>query len=294
MHNIEQKINLFLEAACEGKAAFSEDLIEEFGERCKGILRNGFKEQPTEERKFYLRMSNVGRSLRQLMLAKVYGSTWKPKKEDKLKFTIGHLYEAFFIAVMKQAGVNIEAQDAPVSMMVDNVKLMGTYDVKIDGKIYDIKTASAYSYDNKFNDISKLKAGDSFGYFAQGFGYAVADKSPFGGWLALNKVTGAFKVLEVPPYEHDALQKEYVQKIVDTVRHVTTSDVIPPCEGVEDETFFKKKTGNRVLGGDCVFCDCKTTVCHKNNITVLPDVNSKSLNAKLRYYVGKVIKPHVN
>jgi hypothetical protein len=291
MHDIEQKVNLFLESVCEGKTTFSEDLIQEFGERCKDILRNSFKEQPTTERTFYLRMSNVGRSLRQLMLAKTNLNAWKPNKEFKLKSTIGHLYEAFFLAVMKQAGVNIIDQDKRVSMMVGDVKLEGTYDVKIDGKIYDIKTASPYSYDYKFQSLEKLREGDSFGYFAQGFGYAIADKSPFGGWIAINKVTGEFKVLEIPKYEHNALAAEYNKQICVTVKHVTTSNEIPPCCGIVEEIFFKKKTGNKILAGDCLYCDHKTTICHKDNITVLPDVNSKSLNAKIKFYIGRVIRP---
>lgn len=289
MHYIEQKVNLFLEAVCEGKAAFSEELIQEFGERCKDVLRQGFKEQPTEDRRFFLRMSNVGRSLRQLMLAKMHGSTWKPNKEFKLKSTIGHLYEAFFLALLKQSGVNVEAQDQQVSMDVGGIKLNGTYDVKIDGKIYDIKTASPYSYDYKFVTLDALRTGDSFGYFSQGFGYGIADSSAFGGWIAINKSTGEFKVLEIPKYEHDALEREYKQKIQDTVNYVSTSEVIPPCDGIEDEVFMKKKTGNKILNRDCIYCDCKT-LCHPN-LQALPDVNSKSLNARLKYYVGKVIKP---
>lgn len=293
MHDIEQKVNLFLEAVCEGKAAFSEDLIQEFGERCKNILREGFKEQEQTERKFFLRMSNVGRSLRQLMLLKMFGNNWKPDKSFKLKATIGHMYEAFFLALLKQSGVNVEAQDEKVSMQIDGVNLMGTYDVKIDGKIYDIKTASPYSYEYKFDSIDKLKNGDSFGYFAQLFGYSISDNSAAGGWIALNKVTGEFKVLEIPKHEHDSLLKEFKDKIKATVRYVTTSTVVPPCEGVVDEIANKKKTGNKILSKECEYCDCKSSICHKGNITALPDVNSKALKAKLKYYIGKVIKPTI-
>lgn len=291
MHHIEQKVNLFLEAACEGKAAFSEELIEEFGERCKSILRNQFIEKPATERTFFLRMSNIGRSLRQLMLSKVNGNTWKPNNEFKLKSTIGYLYEAFFIAVLKQSGVNLTHQDEQVSLEIGGTKIFGTYDIKVDGKIYDIKTASPFAYEYKFADAATLRKGDSFGYLAQGFGYSLADKSPFGGWIALNKVTGEFKVVPIPEYEHDEWQEDFRKEIEAKVIHVTTSDIIPPCTGVVDEEFFKKKTGNKVLNRECSYCDCKESVCHKGNITVLPEVFSKSKTAKLRHYIGKVIRP---
>lgn len=289
MHPIEQKVNLFLEQVCEGNAAFNEELIEEFGERCKSILRKQFVEKKQEEKKFYLRMSNIGKTLRQLMLGKIYGGTYKSTNEWKLKATIGHLYEAFFIAVLKQSGVNIQDQDKQVVLDVANTKLYGTYDVKIDGKIYDIKTASPFAYEHKFASADSLRKGDSFGYYAQGFGYALADKTPFGGWIALNKSTGEFKVVSIPEYEQDELQYVYGKEIHDKVKHVTTSDVIPPCDGVIEEEFFKKKTGNKILNRDCEWCDCKTK-CHPD-VQALPDVNSKAAMPKIKWYIGKVIRP---
>jgi hypothetical protein len=289
MHPIEQKINLFLEAACDGKASFSEDLIQEFGERCKAILRESFVEREKTERKFYLRMSNIGRPLRQLMLDKVNGSTFTPNKEFKLKATVGHIYEAFMFALLKMSGVNVNDTDKQVTLDLGYTKIPGTYDVKIDGKIYDVKTASPYAYEFKFNSLESLRNGDAFGYFAQGFGYSLADKSPFGGWLVINKATGEFRVLPIPDEQHNELSAAYNKEIHEKAKHVLTTDIIPPCVGVEEETFFKKKTGNKVLNRDCEWCNHKQT-CHPN-LTMLPDVNSKAKVAKMRYYVGEVKRP---
>lgn len=289
MHPIEQKITLFLEQVCDGKAAFSEELIQEFGERCKSILRDGFVEKPMQDKKFTLRMSNMGHSVRKLMLDRASGGKYKPSKEFKLKATIGHIYEAFVLVLLKQSGVNVIDHDKKVALAVGEVVINGTYDVKIDGKIYDIKTASPFSYDNKFCSIENLRKDDAFGYFAQGFGYSLADSSPFGGWIPINKNTGEIKILEIPVYEHDKLASEYGKEIQDKVKYITSSTDIPPCTGVVDEYFNKKSTGNKILNRRCEYCDYKST-CHKD-LQCLPDVNSKAREPRLRYYLGKVIKP---
>lgn len=287
MHPIEQKINLFLEEVCEGKASFSEELIQEFGTRCMQILRDQFTEKA--EKKFTLRMSNLGRPLRQLLLDKQNGGKYTVSKEAKLKYAIGHMYEALMLAVLKQSGVNVVDHDKRVELQVEDTKIYGTYDVKIDGKIYDIKTASPYSYEYKFTSPDTLRKSDSFGYFAQGFGYSLADDSPFGGWIVCNKTTGEFKVISINEPEHDKLQEEYRQAIFDTVKAVNSDVPMPPCPGVVDEVFGKTPTGNRVLNAECSFCEHKRT-CHKE-IQCLPSVFSKALNAKLTWYIGKVIKP---
>lgn len=287
MSSIEQKIDLFLEKVCIGQAAFSEDIIQEFGERCKKALRESFVEKQ-ESRRFYLRMSNIGRPLRQLMLQKQLGKH-TISKDFKLRATMGYLYEAFMIALLKESGVNIQDHDKQVSLDVLGTTINGTYDVKIDDKVYDIKTASPYSYDYKFKDLASLMDGDGFGYLAQGFGYAAADKSPFGGWIVLNKATGAFKVLEIPEADHDTLFKKYLQEIKATVFHVTNDLPIPACTGIVDEYFRTKPTGNKVLSSDCTYCDYKQH-CHED-LQCLPEVFSKALTRKIKYYVGNVCKP---
>lgn len=285
--NIASQINLFLEQSCEGKASFTEELVQEFGERCKEILRKSFIEKEATERKFSLRMSNIGRPLRQLMLDRASGGKFKPSKEFKLKATVGHIYEAFMLALLKAAGVDIIDHDKQVKLEVLGEVIPGTYDVKIGGKIYDIKTCSPYSYEHKFASVDTLKNGDSFGYMAQGFGYGLADNSPFGGWIAINKATGEFKVLEIDEIDHDKLQAEYLNDIKYKVSYLASGDEMPACTGVEAEYFRTKPTGNKVLGRECQYCDHKFTTCHKN-LQALPEQFSQAKNRKIKYYVGEV------
>ena len=66
----------------------------------------------------------------------------------------------------------------------------------LDGKIDDVKSASAWSYDNKFVDFYTLEKGDSFGYVPQLVGYAAAANKKVGGWWVVNKNNGSFKYIK--------------------------------------------------------------------------------------------------
>lgn len=284
---IEQKLNLFLQAVCDGKANITDSLIEEFGNRCERVLRESFIE--SQERKFTIRMSNIGRSLRRLMLDRDSPDMLKPDIEWKLKATVGHIYEAFVLTLLKSSGVNVEAQDEKVSYLIDDIELQGTFDVQIDGKIYDIKTASDYAFDKKFCNLETLRDGDSFGYFAQGFGYSLASGKPFGGWIVINKATGNLKVLEINDVVHDTLKEEYKKEIEYKVRYIVSNKPIPPCKGVIEEFFRKKPTGNKILNRDCEWCSHKNK-CHEG-LQELPEAFSEAKERKTRYYIGKVNYP---
>ena len=79
-------------------------------------------------------------------------------------------------------------------------------DVKVEDKIYDVKTASPYAFDSKFGEwggYNKVKEDDIFGYIAQGYSYSHAGKSKFGGWIAINKATGEWAICEVPDQQEN-------------------------------------------------------------------------------------------
>ena len=67
------------------------------------------------------------------------------------------------------------------------------YDIVIDGAVDDIKSASNWSYTNKFESFDTLRQGDAFGYVAQLAGYAKAADKRAGGWWVVNKANGEFK-----------------------------------------------------------------------------------------------------
>ena len=59
---------------------------------------------------------------------------------------MGDLLEAVAIAVMRGAGIEIEKLQEPVSLKIGGIELKGTYDVKINGRVWDIKSASPASF----------------------------------------------------------------------------------------------------------------------------------------------------
>lgn len=280
MHPIEQQIFEYIEQIGLGNVELDEVLVEEFGERAKDALRKNFSE--FKERQFRLRMSNIGKPLRQLMLEKKYGRG-KASPDFILKMLYGSLYEALTILLLKASKVNLQEHDKQVSLSVAGIAIDGMLDVKIDGKIYDIKTASPYSYEHKFDSWESLASSDDFGYIDQGFGYGAADKSPFGGWIVINKSTGQLKVIAIPEDVEEELTKTRLALIAAKVKHITTNQPIPACTEAIDETYYKKPTGNVVLGPNCRYCSYKEK-CHPG-IKYCQSPTSKSERPAYKWYV---------
>ena len=87
-----------------------------------------------------------------------------------------------------------------VSLDIGEHTINGTYDLTIDGAVDDVKSASDWSYKNKFTSFESLRDGDAFGYVGQLAGYARAtDKNLVAGGLSI-KPTGNFKY--VPATSH--------------------------------------------------------------------------------------------
>lgn len=286
MHKIEQAIQVFLENI--ESANVPEELIEEFGERCKDALRQCLLAKRSEE-PFRIRMSNIGKPLRQLMLEKLYG---RPPIDEqaRLKLTYGHIYEAMLLFLLKATGLQVET-GKQVELDIDGNKIQGTLDLKIDGVIYDVKSASSWSYDNKFTSFDHLRADDPFGYCGQGFGYALADKSHFGGWIVIDKSDGRIKLVNGPDSSYKQVENEYLEDFRQKVKILNTDfkDAdMPACTGVLEETFNRKKTGNFYLSKPCEFCPHRYK-CHPE-LTRSEDVNSQAKRKTWKYYT-KLLKP---
>jgi hypothetical protein len=278
MHAIERHIHQFLEKC--GSSEIDEKFIHEFGERCKDGLRRGLLE-PGGNR--LIRLSSIGKPLRQLMLDKKHGIP-PAAPTDKLKFTIGYLYEALMVFLLDAAGCGVEEVDKKVTLTVDGKDINGSFDVKIGGKIWDVKTASDYSYNFKFKDVDSLARTDSFGYMSQGFGYAKADGCDFGGWIVFHKVTGDFKVVPIPNHSYKRYATDSINTIKENMKCLHDDNAeMPPCTGVVDEEWYGKKTGNKILNKECEWCSHKFK-CHPG-LQALLDVNSKAKEPKIKYYV---------
>jgi hypothetical protein len=225
-------------------------------------------------------MSNVGRPTCQL---------WFEKNEPEkalpfpttfvMNMMLGDIVEAVFKGLLKEAGVQYEDDEKVTLQLDDDTSITGTYDIVIDGAVDDIKSASNWSYTNKFESFDTLRQGDAFGYVAQLAGYAKASGKRAGGWWVVNKANGDFKYVPATGIDVDA----EVGKIKDTA-DTMEENRFERCFEAVPETFRGKPTGNTVLGTECGFCRYKFT-CWPG-LQELPAVASQAKQPKTVSYVS--------
>jgi hypothetical protein len=165
MNSILLKVQQYLDSVSKKPVKLDKQLVQEFGEACKNALLKQFEDERST--KFELRMSNVGRPLCQLQMeAKGIKGEGQPYNV-RMRNTFGDLIEALATFVMKSAGVNIKNEQKKVTYKFENESIEGRQDVEIDDKIWDIKSASPYSFDKKFGEaggFTEVVRDDSFGY----------------------------------------------------------------------------------------------------------------------------------
>jgi hypothetical protein len=278
-HPAELALHKYMESAANGKSTMSVETIQQVGQDVMCALARQFGGGNKRD-EFGLRMSNVGRPSCQLWFEKN-----EPKKALPLPTTfvmnmmIGDIVEAVFKGLLTEAGVKYEDDDKVTLNLDDDTSISGTYDVVIDDAVDDIKSASNWSYTNKFESFDTLRQGDAFGYVAQLAGYAKASGKRAGGWWVVNKSNGQFKY--VPATGMD------VNKEVEKIRQ--TSDTLKEnrferCFDAVPEKFRGKETGNMVLDQNCVFCKYRFS-CWPN-LQELPSVMSQAKQPKTVSYVS--------
>ena len=283
MNSILHKVQLYLDKATKDTVKVDSKLVEEFGEACKNALLKQFSE-PRKENKSP-RMSSIGRPLCQLQMeAKGIKGEGAPYN-SKMRNTFGDLIEALAIFVMKSAGVNIEDEHKKVQYEKDGTIIDGEYDTKIDQKIWDIKSASPYSFEKKFGESGGFEAvadDDAFGYVPQGYLYSESLKLPFGGWIVINKSTGEWTVCETPIADSEYRSKA-LSLAINNAKALENDEPFKKCYEDIEETFRGKKTGNRVLGTVCSFCPYKLP-CWGSKVQLLPQQQSQGKNPKWVWY----------
>ena len=280
MSSILNRVQLFLTEANKASVPISSTIVNEFGEACKQAFIKHFIEE--REKKFRPRMSSIGKPLCQLQMEKMGAKTATPPYNAKMRFIFGDLVEALAIAILKSSGVKVENIQKKVTHAFDNEEINGTYDVKILDKIWDIKSASPYSFKYKFSEgFDAILKDDTFGYVSQGYLYAKADDKDFGGWIAIDKSSGEWAIVETPINDKEHFENAVKQAEKNT--KALNSDA--PFKRVyedEEEYFNKKPTGNRILKKECTFCPYKKACW--GDIQYLPQQQSKAMNPKYYWY----------
>ena len=277
-HPSEMALHQYLEDAINGKSSMSASTITGIKKDIGEALKRQFGKK-TKRRKFQLRMSNVGRPSCQLWFEKNMPDYADPLPSTfVMNMMLGDIVEAVFKGLMKEAKIDFQNSDK-VSLDVADTKVSGTYDLVLNDAVDDIKSASDWSYRNKFESYDTLAKEDPFGYVGQLAGYAKASGKKAGGWWVVNKANGQFKYVPASNIDVDA----EVKKIEANV-NVVKSNVFKRCFDSVEETFRGKATGNRILSITCSFCRYKNS-CWEN-LQELPSLLSKAKEPKIVSYVS--------
>ena len=252
----------FLEKAVRGEVTLPKHLVEEFKSACGEAVDKQFSRQQTDKER--IRMSGLGKPVCQQQLG-VKGHPRQGSYNDIMRFLFGDLIEAVAMLVMKAAGVNVVAEQKPCELILDGETIKGTLDVILDEngehKVWDIKSASPFSFDYKFRKgYDAIKEDDAFGYIMQGHLYGESNKLPFGGWIVINKSSGEWAVVPAPEDQMEE-RKELILQANDVVRQIKSKKFKIPFTP-EWETYKNKgeviRTKNKLMPKICTFCEYKS------------------------------------
>ena len=276
-HPAELAINQYLEDATSGTSSMSEETITQIGTDVMDAMRRQFGGGKGRD-EFRLRMSNIGKPTCQLWFAKNKPEEALPKPTTfVMNMLLGDIVEAAFKGIIKEAGYPYEDKDNFVTLQLGDAMIKGSYDIVVDGAMDDVKSASDWSYRNKFESYDTLQKSDPFGYVGQLAGYAKASGKKVGGWWVVNKANGNIKYVPADGLDMD----EQIAKLEKTVATVTENK-FERCFAPVPETFRGVPSGNTVLNDSCKFCDFRFS-CF--DIEELPSKVSKAKTLPIVAYV---------
>ena len=276
-HPAEMALYQYMENAVKGTTSMSDDTIQQVAQDVSDALKRQFGGGNKRDG-FGLRMSNIGRPSCQLWFEKNKPETALPRPTTfVMNMMLGDIVEAVFKGLLKEAGVAYE-DSKKVTLELPDYSISGTYDIVIRDAVDDIKSASDWSYRNKFESYETLANGDSFGYVGQLAGYAAAAGKKAGGWWVVNKANGEFKYVPAEGLDMDT-ELGKIEENIDKA----LSDDLERCFEPEKETFNGKETGNLVLNKGCTFCSYRHA-CWPN-MKELPAVKSKAREPKIVSYI---------
>tara|TARA_R110002126_G_scaffold89394_8_gene213603 strand:+ start:689 stop:1549 length:861 start_codon:yes stop_codon:yes gene_type:complete len=202
------------------------------------------------DKAFRLRMSNMGKPYCQLWFEKNKPELALPPSSNFIiNMLIGDIIEAVFKGLLREAKVEYKDGEQVTLDLGDGQTIDGTPDIFFGDEVDDIKSASPWSYINKFKDFNSLAEKDSFGYIAQLVGYAEATNTKPNGWWVVNKGNGDFKHVKATNIN----SKQVLAKIKFTYKELKENK-FRKCFTDEEETYRKKPSGNRRLKQECSWC----------------------------------------
>ena len=275
-HPAELQVFSYLQKAMKGEATMTEEVATQVASDVKAALDKQFNAPPRDE--FKLRMSNIGKPKCQLWFEKNDSKDKIPLPPHFLmNMILGDLVEAVFKGLLRAAGAEFKDNDNVTLKLPDGQEISGEYDMEMDGKIDDVKSASPNSYRNKFESFDSLQSDDSFGYIPQLVGYSKAAGKEVGGWWVVNKANGEFKYVSASEVDSEKV----LQDIQETVNYIEKDEPFERCFEAVPETYRNKASGNLVLQNVCKWCsfkdkcwpNLKTLPSRVSKAKVLPEVD---------------------
>jgi hypothetical protein len=280
-HPAELALHQYMENAVKGTSTMSDATIKQVADDVADAITRQFGSGKTRG-DFRLRMSNVGRPTCQLWYEKNKPEVALPFPTTfVMNMMIGDIVEAVFKGLLKEAGVKYNDTEK-VTLDLGTTRINGSYDIVINDAVDDIKSASDWSYRNKFESYDTLAAGDGFGYVGQLAGYAKASGKRAGGWWVVNKANGQFKYVPADNLDMDK-ELDKINKTVATVEENKFERCFEPVP----EKFRGKETGNKILNDGCRFCSYRFDCW--SDLTERPAVKSQAKNPPTVSYIGDVI-----
>jgi hypothetical protein len=212
---------------------------------------------------FRLRLSGMGKSLLTLQCEKL-GLEKDPREEPylMLKFMFGDMIESLVITLLEESGIEIQEEQEGVTLeLEDGTKIKGTLDIVIDGRVYDIKTASPYAFEKFKKSLETLEANDSFGYCTQLAAYAKAGGYNPGGWIVVNKSTAEVCICDASELDVD----KYIESVEGKVAILEhTNEIDDVYKGIP--YYLVEDTGRKYLNKDLKYFDYKEALGWKEKL----------------------------
>ena len=257
-----------LDTINSGKSVeIADELYEELGKVCVDAIKRQMTPHAAPSSKGIVRMSNIGKPDR-ILYYEVNNPELKGDitPSNKIRFMYGDLIEALILFLIEASGNTVTNKQAKLSLTISDLDgnktiVNGSCDGMIGDTVFDIKSASSYSFNSKFVP-GGMEKDDPFGYRYQLAGYQAAisqqgidtsDSSPC--FIVLDKSTGELKV-SAPSLPTTYEVKERLEHIV----LMLEEDSPPPrCH----DPIPKGLKGNMVLPKACGWCDFKFH-CHQD------------------------------
>jgi hypothetical protein len=289
MHLIQLKIHKFLQDIQSKPYSIPEDLLVKFGNETRLALKKQFEREP---RPFKISMSNAGKPLCMLQ----YEQQGLKDNMNIIRNLYGDIVEDIVLFLLHASGINVISELQRVSLVYDGIQINGEYDVVLDLgdglKVWDIKSASEWTFKNKFTDVNfdKFVEEDYFGYVTQLMLYSEGLGIPAGGWIITNKSDGELAIVEVPQsqdeYRRSSIERtKQALKQASKTQGTTNNKSIPREFKSFAETYKRKPTGNYHLVMPCVMCSARWK-CWPS-LRVVPQESSTAKFPKMMHYVNK-------